>query len=151
MNILLFTILTGGLLVFLSQTSYARVIAKVDFTTAERRVHCIHHTAHAFCGILAMLTAVLLMIEYLSAANAVCMIAGLLLIADAVAFIILDKTRHFSMRRDVIKRKWQNEKVFGPGHDSEVSVYRTLKEITCKNLLRDGLHLTLFVVLFLLG
>ena len=76
---------------------------------------------------------------------------GLLLIADAVAFIILDKTRHFSMRRDVIKRKWQNEKVFGPGHDSEVSVYRTLKEITCKNLLRDGLHLTLFVVLYLLG
>ena len=55
MNILLFTILTGGLLVFLSQTSYARVIATVDFTTAERRVHGIHHTAHAFCGILAML------------------------------------------------------------------------------------------------
>lgn len=65
--------------------------------------------------------------------------------------LICNKTEQFAIRRDAIKHKWQGEKVFGPEHDREVSVYRTLKEITEKNLLRDAVHAALFALLFLIS
>lgn len=151
MTILPCLILLGGVLLFLSQSSYARVIAKVDLSTSERRVHCAHHAVHSVCGILVMLLAVALLKGYSQTfINAVCVVAASILVADAVVFLVLNQVKGFAVRRDAIVRKWQSEKVFGPEHDSEVSVYRTLKEITSKNLLRDGLHLLLFVALFLL-
>ena len=151
MTILPCLILLGGALLFLSQSSYARVIAKVDLSTSERRVHCAHHAVHSVCGILVMLLAVALLKGYSQTfINAVCVAAASVLVADAVVFLVLNQVKGFAVRRDAIVRKWQSEKVFGPEHDSEVSVYRTLKEITSKNLLRDGLHLLLFVALFLL-
>ena len=80
-----------------------------------------------------------------------CAIALGLLMIDAVTFLICNKTQLFAIRRDTIKHKWQGEKVFGPEHDREVSVYRTLKEITEKNLLRDAVHAALFALLFLMS
>lgn len=152
MTVLLYLILLGGLLVFLSQSSYAYVIAKVDISTSERRVHWTHHTVHSVCGILVMLLAVaLLKGDCLPFINVACAIAGALLVVDAVVFIVLNKVKQFAVRRDAIMWKWKGEKVFGPEHDREVSEYRVLKEITNKNLLRDGLHLLLFVTLFLIS
>ena len=152
MTILLYLILLGGLLIFLSQSSYAYVIAKVDVSTSERRVHCAHHIVHSVCGILVMLLAIaLLKGDCHPMINMVCTAAAILLIADATTFLILNRIKQFAMRRDAIKAKWKSEKVFGPEHDSEVSVYRVLKEITEKNLLRDGLHLLLFATLFLIS
>ena len=83
--------------------------------------------------------------------NVACAIAGALLVVDAVVFIVLNKVKQFTVCRDAIMWKWKGEKVFGSEHDSEVSVYRVLKEITEKNLLRDGLHLLLFATLFLIS
>ena len=83
--------------------------------------------------------------------NVVCAIAAAQLVADAVVFLILNRVNHFALRRDEIMTKWKGEKVFGPEHDREVSEYRVLKEITNKNLLRDGLHLILFVALFVIS
>ena len=152
MTILLYLILLGGLLLFLSQSSYAYVIAKVDVSTSERRVHCAHHTVHSVCGILVMLLAIaLLKGDCQPLINVACAIAGALLAVDAVVFIVLNKVKQFAVRRDAIMWKWKSEKVFGPEHDREVSEYRVLKEITEKNLLRDGLHLLLFVTLFLIS
>ena len=71
---------------------------------------------------------------------ALCAVSCVLLAADAIAFAVLNRTRQFTQRRDAIRMKWKGEKVFGPEHDHEVSVYRTLKEITEKNVLRDVLH-----------
>jgi hypothetical protein len=152
MTILLYLILLGGLLVFLSQSSYAYVIAKVEVSTSERRVHCAHHTVHSVCGILVMLLAIaLLKGDCQPLINVVCAIAAALLVADAVVFLILNRVKHFALRRDEIMTKWKGEKVFGPEHDREVSEYRVLKEITNKNLLRDGLHLILFVALYVIS
>ena len=36
---------------------------------------------------------------------------------------------------------------FGPEHDNEVTLYRTLNELTTKNLVRDLLHSAAFAVL----
>jgi hypothetical protein len=69
------------------------------------------------------------------------------LAVDALAFAVLNRTRQFALRRDAIRLKWKGEKVFGPEHDHEVSVFRTLKEITEKNVLRDGLHMALAAAL----
>lgn len=152
MTFILYSVMAVGLLIFLSQSSYAYVIAKVDLSTSERQVHCIHHAVHSVCGALMMLLSAALLKEvYQAMTNTVFIIACLLLISDALAFVILNRTQHFSMRRDAIKHKWKGEKVFGPEHDREVSVYRTLREITQKNLLRDGLHLILFAILFYYG
>ena len=152
MTILLYLILLGGLLIFLSQSSYAYVIAKVDVSTSERRVHCAHHTVHSVCGILVMIIAfAVLKGGCLLMINVLCGIAATILIADAVIFLILNRTKEFTSRRYAIVNKWKSEKVFGPEHDSEVSEYRVLKEITNKNLLRDGLHLLLIVTLFLIS
>ena len=152
MTILLYLLLIGGLLIFLSQASYAYVIAKVDISTSERRIHCLHHAVHSSCGLLTLFTALALLIGLpKSLVATVCAIAVGLLMIDAIAFLICNKTQQFAIRRDAIKHKWQGEKVFGPEHDKEVSVYRTLKEITEKNLLRDLAHIVLFVILFLIS
>lgn len=152
MTILLYLLLIGGLLIFMSQASYAYIIAKVDLSTAERRVHSAHHAVHSVCGLLAILAALALLIgSAQSTIITICATACGLLLVDALAFLICNKTEQFAIRRDAIKHKWQGEKVFGPEHDREVSVYRTLKEITEKNLLRDAVHTVLFVILFLIS
>lgn len=152
MTILLYLLLIGGLLIFMSQASYAYVIAKVDISTSERRIHCLHHAIHSSCGLLTLFAALALLISLPKTLVAtICAIAVGLLMIDAIAFLICNKTQQFSIRRDAIKHKWQGEKVFGPEHDREVSVYRTLKEITQKNLLRDAVHAVLFVILFLIS
>ena len=152
MTILLYLLLIGGLLIFMSQASYAYVIAKVDISTSERRVHCLHHAVHSSCGLLTLFAALTLLIGLpKSLVATVCAIAVGLLMIDTIAFLICNKTEQFAIRRDAIKHKWQAEKVFGPEHDKEVSVYRTLKEITEKNLLRDLAHIVLFVILFLIS
>ena len=152
MTTLLYLLLTGGLLIFMSQASYAYVIAKVDISTSERRIHCLHHAVHSSCGLLTLFAALALLIGLpKSLVATICAIAVGLLMIDAIAFLICNKTQQFAIRRDAIKHKWQGEKVFGPEHDIEVSVYRTLKEITEKNLLRDAVHAVLFVILFLIS
>ena len=152
MTIFLYLLLISGLLIFMSQASYAHIIAKVDISTSERRIHCLHHAVHSSCGLLTLFTALALLIGLpKSLVATVCAIAVGLLMIDAIAFLICNKTQQFAIRRDAIKHKWQGEKVFGPEHDKEVSVYRTLKEITEKNLLRDAVHAALFALLFLIS
>lgn len=152
MTIILYLLLIGSLLIFMSQASYAYVIAKVDVSTAERRIHCAHHVVHAVCGLLTILAALALLIGSAQPTIVgICATACVLLLVDALAFLISNKTQLFAIRRDAIKHKWQSEKVFGPEHDREVSVYRVLKEITEKNLLRDAVHAVLFVILFLMS
>ena len=148
MTTILFFALIGGLLIFLSQSSYAYVIASVDYSPIERKVHCLHHAAHAICGMLTMIISLSLMIGGLQ--TVILITAGLallLLMTDAISFLIISKRNHFAVRRDALIHKWREEKVFGPEHDGEVSVYRTLKEITSKNLLRDGLHVVFVLIL----
>lgn len=150
MTILLYMILIGGILIFLSQSSYARVIAQVDLSTSERRVHCIHHAVHSACGILVTLLVIALLNgDCQPIINITCAVAAVILVGDAATFLILDRIKQFTLRRNAIVTKWKSEKVFGPEHDDEVSVYRNLKEITEKNLLRDGLHLMLFAALLI--
>ena len=152
MTIFLYLLLISGLLIFMSQASYAHIIAKVDISTSERRIHCLHHAVHSSCGLLTLFAALALLIGLpKSLVATVCAIAVGLLMIDTIAFLICNKTQQFAIRRDAIKHKWQGEKVFGPEHDKEVSVYRTLKEITEKNLLRDLAHIVLFVILFLIS
>lgn len=152
MTVLLYLLLIGGLLIFMSQASYAYVIAKVNVSTAERRVHFLHHAVHSVCGILTVLAAVTLLVG--NNQNSVAFIyvaACALILIDAVIYLICSHIKSFAARRDAIKRKWKGEKVFGPEHDSEVSEYRALKEITEKNLLRDAIHFAFYVLLFLIA
>ena len=152
MTIFLYLLLIGGLLIFMSQASYAYIIAKVDISTSERRIHCLHHAVHSSCGLLTLFAALAVLIGLpKSLVATVCAIAVGLLMIDTIAFLICNKNQQFAIRRDAIKHKWQGEKVFGPEHDKEVSVYHTLKEITEKNLLRDLAHIVLFVILFLIS
>ena len=152
MTILFYLLLIGGLLISLSQASYAYVIAKVDVSTAERRVHCLHHAVHSVCGLLTALTAVALLKGGLQhVVVAMCASACGILLMDALTFLICNKINNFAIRRDAIRHKWAGEKVFGPEHDREVSVYRVLKEITGKNILRDVIHFAFFVVIFLIS
>lgn len=152
MTLLLYLMLIGGLLIFMSQASYAYVIAKVNVSIAERRVHCMHHAVHSVCGILTVLAAVTLLVgNYQNSVAFICVVACALLLIDAVIYLICSHIMGFAARRDAIKRKWQGEKVFGPEHDREVSEYRVLKEITEKNLLRDTIHFAFFVILFLIA
>ena len=152
MTVLLFLLLIGGLLIFMSQASYAYVIAKVNVSTAERRVHFLHHAVHSVCGILTVLAAVTLLVgNNQNSVAFICVVACALLLIDAVIYLICSHNMGFAARRDAIKRKWQGEKVFGPEHDREVSEYRVLKEITEKNLLRDAIHFAFYVLLFLIA
>ena len=152
MVVLLYLLLIGGLLISMSQASYAYVIAKVDVSTVERRVHCLHHAVHSVCGLLTALTAVALLKGGLQhVVVAMCASACGILLMDALTFLICNKINNFAIRRDAIRHKWAGEKVFGPEHDREVSVYRVLKEITGKNILRDVIHIAFFVVIFLIS
>ena len=149
MTLLYISLMIGGLLILLSQSSYAYIIGSIDFVPVERKVHCIHHTIHAVCGLLTMVVGLAMLAGNLQGViNVTCGLAALLLLLDALSFVILNKIQKFTIRRDAIMHKWKGEKVFGPEHDSEVTVYRALKEITEKNLLRDGLHLALYLILF---
>ena len=151
MTLLYILLMIGGLLVLLSQSSYAYIIGSIDFVPVERKVHCVHHTVHAICGLLTMVVGLAMLAgNHHGVITATCGLAALFLLTDALSFVILNKTQKFTIRRDAIMHKWKGEKVFGPEHDAEVTVYRALKEITEKNLLRDGLHLGLFLVLFLI-
>lgn len=152
MTIPLYLLLIGGLLILISQASYALVIAKVDLSTAERRVHCVHHAVHSICGLLTILATLGLILDSpQSAISTICAIAWGLIIIDAAIFLICNTTHSFAIRREAIMRKWRSEKVVGAEHDREVSVYRTLKEITEKNLLRDIVHASIFVILLLIS
>ena len=53
---------------------------------------------------------------------------------DAVIYLSNNARHNLSGFRDDIKRKWKSEKVFGPEHDNEVSLFRTLKELITKKL-----------------
>ena len=161
MTFVLITLIVTGLLIFLSQLSYARIAGDMygyrDQMTIPRLrplqkradlIHCIHHSVHAVCGLLIILAAIALLrlatgmpILWISAS------AWLLLSVDTIIYLINYKNHDLIGRRDDIKRKWKSEKVFGPEHDNEVSLFRTLSELTAKNLIRDLIHALVFVAL----
>ena len=165
MNILFYLLIAAGVLVFLSQSSYAKIAGTMygyrDQMTIPRlrplqkkadMIHCIHHSAHAVCGLLLICSAIALLkpdmgvpVTWISVA------ACLILSADALVFISNCCRHRFSSRRDEITRKWKGEKVFGPEHDNEVSLYRTLREITTKNLKRDAFHAAVFILLIIIS
>ena len=152
MTLLYILIVIGGVLILLSQSSYAYIIGNIDLVPTERRVHCAHHAVHAFCGMMTSIIAISMLDgSHQRVVVIACALAGILLLSDAIAFLILNRVMHFSIRRDAIMHKWKGEKVFGPEHDAEVTIYRTLREITNKNLLRDALHIGLFAILFLIS
>ncbi|MBR5562821.1 MAG: hypothetical protein IKW11_01175, partial [Bacteroidales bacterium] len=98
MTKLLYLLLIGGLLIFMSQASYAYVIAKVDISTSERRVHCLHHAVHSSCGLLTLFAALTLLIgSPQSLVATACAIALGLLMIDAVTFLICNKTQLFAI------------------------------------------------------
>ena len=165
MTFVLISLIVGGLLVFLSQTSYARIAGEMygyrdQMTIARLRplqkradlIHCIHHSVHALCGLLIMMIAVALFrpnagipVIWISAS------AWLLLLVDAVIYLSNNARHNLSGFRDDIQRKWKSEKVFGPEHDNEVSLFRTLSELTAKNLIRDLIHAFVFVALAIIS
>ena len=165
MTFVLISLIVGGLLVFLSQTSYARIAGEMygyrdQMTIARLRplqkradhIPCIHHSVHALCALLVMMIAVVLFrpnagtpVIWISAS------AWLLLLVDAVLYLSNNARHNLSGVRDDIKRKWKSEKVFGPEHDNEVSLFRTLQELTTKNLIRDIIHALVFAVLTLVS
>ena len=165
MTFVLISLIVAGLLVFLSQTSYARIAGEMygyrdQKTIARLRplqkradlIHCIHHSVHALCGLLIMMIAVALFrpnagipVIWISAS------AWLLLLVDAVIYLSNNARHNLSGFRDDIQRKWKSEKVFGPEHDNEVSLFRTLSELTAKNLIRDLIHAFVFVALAIIS
>ena len=159
------TLIIAGVLIFLSQLSYARIRGEMygyrDQMTIPRLrplqkradlIHCVHHSVHAVCGLLIILAAIALLrpvsgmpVIWISAS------AWLLLAVDTIIYLINNKKHDLIGRRDDIKRKWKSEKVFGPEHDNEVSLFRTLRELTTKNLIRDMTHAMVFLVLTLIS
>lgn len=77
--------------------------------------------------------------------------ACLILLTDTMVYLVNSRKHMFTYRREEIKHKWKNEKVFRSDHDNEVSRYRIRREITAKNLKRNTLHALLFVTLVLLA
>lgn len=163
-NIILYLLIAAGLLIFLSQSSYARIAGSMygyrdEMTIPRLRslqkradlLHCIHHSVHAICGVLMMIiSAMILSTQVDLPVLLVSGIACCLLVIDTMTFLYNDIKHHLRIRRDEIKRKWKGEKVFGPEHDNEVSLYRTLKELTTRNIQRDLLHMAAFIVLTIL-
>ena len=157
------TLIVTGLLIFLSQLSYARIAGEMygyrDQMTILRPlqkradlIHCVHHSVHAVCGLLIILAAIALLrlatgmpILWISAS------AWLLLSVDTIIYLINYKKHDLIGRRDDIKRKLKSEKVFGADHDNEVSLFRTLRELTTKNLLRNVVHALVFAILTLIS
>ena len=73
-NIILYLLIAAGLLIFLSQSSYARIAGSMygyrdEMTIPRLRslqkradlLHCIHHSVHAICGVLMMIIAAMLL------------------------------------------------------------------------------------------
>lgn len=165
MDFIFYLLIVGGLLVFLSQASYARVAAIVygyrdqDAIPSMRPIlkkcdiiHGIHHAIHAICALLMTVVSLGCLspdagIPTLWLSLGACS----LLAADAISVIINDKRNKWSTRMMDIRRKWKAETVFRPEYDSEVSLYRLLKEITSRNVLRDCLHGLVFVILMILS
>ena len=165
MNIILYLIIAIGLVICISQLSYAIVIGGlygmrdristlrlIPLQKKADLIHCAHHIVHAVCGLLLSATA----LAVLNASSGLspqwpAMAAWFLLTGDTLAYIIAEKTLKLSASRDEIRLKWRSEKVFGPDHDHEVNLYRALNEITSKNLLRDCIHATGFGMIMLLG
>ena len=165
MTFIFITLIVTGLLIFLSQLSYARIAGEMygyrDQMTIPRLrplqkradlIHCVHHSVHAVCGLLIILAAIALLrlatgmpILWISAS------AWLLLSVDTIIYLINYKNHDLIGRRDDIKRKWKSEKVFGADHDNEVSLFRTLRELTTKNLLRNVVHALVFAILTLIS
>ena len=165
MTILSFIIILAGLLILLSQSSYAKIAGSMygyrDQMTIPRLrplqkkadlIHCLHHSAHALCGLLMAVAAISLHIPSLNVSVvAVSACAWAILAADAIMFIVNRHKHSLVERREEITHKWKGEKVFGPEHDNEVSLYRTLKELTTKNLKRDLFHALAFAVLVMIS
>ena len=165
MTFIFITLIVTGLLIFLSQLSYARIAGEMygyrDQMTIPRLrplqkradlIHCIHHSVHAVCGLLIILAAIALHrlatgipILWISAS------AWLLISVDTIIYLINYKKHDLIGRRDDIKRKLKSEKVFGADHDNEVSLFRTLRELTTKNLLRNVVHALVFAILTLIS
>ena len=165
MTFIFITLIVTGLLIFLSQLSYARIAGEMygyrDQMTIPRLrplqkradlIHCVHHSVHAVCGLLIILAAIALLrpttgmpVIWFSAS------AWFLLAVDAIIYLINNKKHDLIGRRDDIKRKWKSEKVFGADHDNEVSLFRTLRELTTKNLLRNVVHALVFAILTLIS
>ena len=163
MKFVFISLIIAGLLVFLSQTSYAWIAGQMygyrEKMTIPRlcplqkradMIHCIHHSVHAICGLMIMVVALASLwpsagipVRYIAAT------ACLLLLTDAVIYLVNNLKHNLSARRDEIQRKWKSEKAFGPEHDDEVSLFRTLTELTTKNLIRDLIHAIVFAGLAL--
>lgn len=165
MTIISFILILAGLLILLSQSSYAKIAGSMygyrDQMPLPRLrplqkkadlLHCMHHSAHALCGLLMMVVAITLLIPSLNVSVvAVSACAWAILAADAIVFIANRRKHSLVEYREEITRKWKGEKVFGPEHDNEVSLYRTLKELTTKNLKRDLFHALAFAVLSMIS
>ena len=165
MTILLYLLLIGGLLIFISQASYAYGIAKVNsardtFTSGRLlplilpadMLHFIHHSLHAVCGLASVLaTASILRPESWLSTQWICLVAIVILIADSIFYLISERKHNWRGIRDGILSQWKFQKSPSPDHDNEVSLYRILNELTRKNLLRDAAHAALFVILYVLS
>lgn len=152
----------GGLLIVFSQASYAYSIAKVRFErstfTSSRilplilpadTIHAIHHCVHAMCGSASILAAgSILKPESGLSTQWICLAAIVVLVVDSIIFQIAEKKYGWRDMRDSLLHKWKTQKSLDLDHDNEVSLYRILKEMTKKNLIRDGLHSLLFLFLW---
>lgn len=161
MNDIPHLLIAAGVLIALSQFSYARIAGAMygyrDLDTIERLlplqkradlIHCIHHAIHAICGCLLVVTAITLITPSMGLpVSGISVAAWSMLVCDALVYVFNDIKHQLCMHRDELKRKWSTEKVFGPEHDNEVTLYRTLNELTTKNLVRDLLHSAAFAVL----
>lgn len=162
MTIVLYFIMFGGLMIFLSQASYAYVTAKVRFErstfTSSRilplilpadTIHAIHHCVHAICGSASILAAgSILKPESGLSTQWICLAAIAVLVVDSIIFQVAEKKYGWREMRDSIMHKWKTQKSLDLDHDNEVCLYRSLKEQTKKNLIRDGLHILLFMFLW---
>lgn len=161
MNFLFYLLIIAGLLIFLSQTSYARIACTMygyrDQDTIPRLrplqkkadvIHCIHHSIHAVCGLM-LIPMALDLIKPALCIPVLWISVGVLVLftIDSLIYLFNNHKHCLCTRRDEIKRKWSKEKVLGPEHDNEVSLYRTLKELTTKNLIRNGFHALVFIIL----
>lgn len=155
------TLIITGLLIFLSQLSYAWISGEMyghrdQMTIARLRplqkkadvIHCIHHSIHAVCGLMLISMGFDLIKPTLGISVLWISVGALILFATDTLIYLFNNHKHcLCTRRDEIKCKWSKEKVFGPEHDNEVSLYRTLKELTTKNLIRNGFHALVFIIL----
>ena len=102
MTFISITLIVTGLLIFLSQLSYARIAGEMygyrDQMTIPRLrplqkradlIHCVHHSVHAVCGLLIILAAIALLrpttgmpVIWISAC------AWFLLAVDAIIYLI---------------------------------------------------------------